>query len=355
MKATDARHIEVSVIVPVYNAGKYIDRCISSLVNQQTTWDFELLLIDDGSKDNSLDLLKELEQRDCRIHVISQANKGPSAARNYGLREALGNYVVFIDSDDWVEPHYIDGLRNAVGTDDYGLIIEGYLCEKPEGIIDNVEKPQTYHPWEYHLMIKDRELYRKGYVCGKLYNLSLIKNHNLAFDEDVFYSEDLIFLFSYLCYAKYVRFIDDCGYHYDMTHPNTQIQRYHAYENELKGYRSLKRAVANLKIKYQISDEQLKPTTDWVVYFAMRTIKTMYRPGVHHLNYNVRQMHLLNDWEDSNLELLNSKSDSFHGIDKIIYICLRDKRTVILDLFLTLFFFCRYSFIGKLYMKYICK
>lgn len=104
---------EISVIVPVYNTEKYLDRCIRSIINQ-TFSDFELILVDDGSKDNSGFICDEWEKKDSRIKVIHQKNAGAGAARNAGLRVAKGEYIGFIDSDDWIEPQMYEVMYNAI-------------------------------------------------------------------------------------------------------------------------------------------------------------------------------------------------------------------------------------------------
>lgn len=104
---------EISVIVPVYNTEKYLDRCIRSIIDQ-TFSDFELILVDDGSKDNSGFICDEWEKKDSRIKVIHQKNAGAGAARNAGLSVAEGKYIGFIDSDDWIEPEMYQVLYNAM-------------------------------------------------------------------------------------------------------------------------------------------------------------------------------------------------------------------------------------------------
>lgn len=103
----------VSVIVPVYNAEKYIETCISSVLNQTFT-DFELILIDDGSEDESGHICDEYATKDTRIRVFHKENGGPSAARNSGLNVAQGEWILFLDSDDWIVPESLQLLMSEV-------------------------------------------------------------------------------------------------------------------------------------------------------------------------------------------------------------------------------------------------
>ena len=102
----------ISIIVPVFNAAQYLQECLDSILSQSFN-DFELILIDDGSTDNSLSICQSYERRDSRIKIISGPNQGVSAARNKGLNVACGEWITFVDPDDWVEPTHVSTLYNA--------------------------------------------------------------------------------------------------------------------------------------------------------------------------------------------------------------------------------------------------
>ena len=104
---------KVSVIVPVYNTEKYLERCIDSIISQSFK-DFELILINDGSKDKSLSIMKEYAKKDKRIKVFDQNNKGPAITRNFGINKSKAKYVMFIDSDDYIDDNYIQDYYNAI-------------------------------------------------------------------------------------------------------------------------------------------------------------------------------------------------------------------------------------------------
>lgn len=99
----------VSIIIPVYNSEKYIDRCINSIVNQ-TYKDIEIILIDDGSSDRSIDIINNYVNKDNRIKVYTQKNAGPSSARNYGLDVSTGDYVMFVDADDYIDKTMVEEM-----------------------------------------------------------------------------------------------------------------------------------------------------------------------------------------------------------------------------------------------------
>ena len=110
----------VSVIVPVYNKEDVLSRCLNSIKNQSYTY-FEVLLVNDGSKDKSLPILKQYENNDDRFHVVDKVNGGASSARNVGLDYARGEYICFVDPDDYIESHYIERLYNAIQQADMAV------------------------------------------------------------------------------------------------------------------------------------------------------------------------------------------------------------------------------------------
>ena len=124
----------ISVIVPVYNAEKYLHRCIDSVLAQTYT-DFELLLIDDGSKDQSGEICDEYAQKDARVRVFHQENGGVSSARNLGLDNAKGEWVTFVDSDDWAKPYYIEHLVASIDGADL-VVAYATICKKDENAVE---------------------------------------------------------------------------------------------------------------------------------------------------------------------------------------------------------------------------
>ena len=123
-------HTYISIIVPVYNTEKYLNRCVDSILNQTFT-DFELILVDDGSPDNCGKICDEYKEKDRRVRVIHKPNGGLSDARNAGIEWALNNsdseWISFIDSDDWVHPNYLDFLLRAAEQNNTSVSICGFL------------------------------------------------------------------------------------------------------------------------------------------------------------------------------------------------------------------------------------
>ena len=112
---------KVSIIIPVYNAEKFLDKCIESLQNQ-TYKNLEFVFVDDGSKDNSVNILKKYAKKDKRIKIIRQKNAGPGPARNNGMKQSTGDYLTFVDSDDTINPDYIEQLMTHIKDNDMETI-----------------------------------------------------------------------------------------------------------------------------------------------------------------------------------------------------------------------------------------
>ncbi len=208
----------VSVIVPVYNVEKYLGKCLDSIVNQ-TLKDLEIICVNDGSPDGSLKILKEYAAKDCRIKIINKKNGGLSSARNAGLKHATGDYVGFVDSDDWIEPKtyeaaYLAVKNNNVEMVSWGanIVAEDGDSQTSEMVIDSKRyheiKLTGLHDWSY-------ELYNKSTVTvwNKLFKLSLIKDKKIYFPEGLLH-EDNEFIAKYLIYCKKVCYLDKYYYNY---------------------------------------------------------------------------------------------------------------------------------------------
>ena len=123
-------NISLSIIVPVYNVENYLIRCLDSLVNQ-TLKEIEIICINDGSKDNSLNILEEYAKKDSRIIILNQENAGLSAARNAGMEIAKGEYIGFVDSDDWVDLDFFEKLYIAAKNNDCDIAVADFIREHP--------------------------------------------------------------------------------------------------------------------------------------------------------------------------------------------------------------------------------
>ncbi len=200
---------KISVIVPVYNVEQYLSRCIDSILVQSFT-DFELLLIDDGSTDKSGIICNEYAKTDKRIKVFYKKNGGVSSARNFGIDQAICDYIVFVDSDDYLHVDYLSNLIRydadivICGKTDFGSSSETYKYEKIKVDRENIGRYLSR-------LIAESPI---GVPWGKLFKHEIINKNNIKFDESLFVGEDHVFVQEYLIHCQSIQFIDYTGYNY---------------------------------------------------------------------------------------------------------------------------------------------
>lgn len=209
----------VSIIVPVYNTERFLATCIESII-AQTYDNFELLLIDDGSKDGSLSLCQSYEKRDNRIKVFSFPNGGPSVTRNRGLDIVSGEYVCFIDSDDYVSKWFIEDLYSGIlkGAD-VSVILDTRVSEKQRNIFKKAKRSRNLAHIEYDKTHAMRVLFSGKKFglgpCNKMFKSEIFKGENkIRFNEEIFYSEDVPFLYDVFIRAERVVLYPKVNYAY---------------------------------------------------------------------------------------------------------------------------------------------
>ncbi|MCI9149327.1 MAG: glycosyltransferase [Lachnospiraceae bacterium] len=207
--------IKISVVVAVYNAKEYLEKCIKSICGQ--TWkNLEILLVDDGSTDGSGELCDILAQQDARIHVIHQKNCGVSETRNAGIRRSTGRYIAFVDSDDYLEKEYVEMLVDQSCLDSMAIV--GYYIDiEKEGIIR--KRPVTAGK-ELIRILDERQvakIYQLGLfsvVWNKLYETKILKD-GVFFEKGISLGEDLIFNLNYMSRkGREYRIVNRPLYHY---------------------------------------------------------------------------------------------------------------------------------------------
>lgn len=201
----------VSIIIPVYNAEEYLINCLDSVVNQIYE-NMEIILVNDGSIDDSGMICNEYAEKDCRIKVIHKANRGVSHSRNIGIKNANGQYILFIDSDDSIDNDYVYVMIKAAVYNNSDLVIS---CI--EDVYENNSKIRQINTTALtNNFVKDykilKDLLRAPYV--KLYKKDILERNNIKFPEDMKLSEDQVFNFQYYSKIKNYKFINYCGYKY---------------------------------------------------------------------------------------------------------------------------------------------
>lgn len=205
----------VSIIIPVYNIEDYLPQCLDSLLKQKYA-NYKIILVDDGSDDSSSDLCDEYSEKDKRISVFHLCNGGVSKARNVGIEHSSGEYITFIDGDDWVDPDYLEQLIFQIESNQADISAVGYIEE-------NGHKQRTVTPFdECRIMsglesmnyIGDSKRPWVGFAWGKLYRLDLLKQNHLEFDPDISICEDSLFNSMAMIHADKVVISAEALYHY---------------------------------------------------------------------------------------------------------------------------------------------
>lgn len=203
----------ISIIIPIYNTEDYIERCVRSIQNQ-TYKHFELILVNDGSKDNSLEICRYLEKQDDRIIVLNRDNGGASAARNTGLIYVHGLYVVFVDSDDYVSPSYLENLYLAAKQGNYDIV----QCNLKSTVEMNMQLDRIiYKSTDVKEVTKVEALNKRKYkvsVCGKIYHSCIFKY--FRFQEGIIYEDDASY-YVFVDRAKKLAILNETLYFYFMS------------------------------------------------------------------------------------------------------------------------------------------
>lgn len=256
----------VSIIIPSYNAARYLPKCIESIINQSYK-NLEILIIDDGSTDNSYQICNNYADHDNRIRIISSENKGPANARNIGLKNSRGEFISFVDADDFIEENTLS------------LLIRGYHQSKADLIIGNfrkikngVNEERRDIPLLENTLLNKKDLidYARLYLkrpnkhllfafsWGRLFKSDIIKKHDISFNSQLHTFEDVAFNFDYLKHTKNVFFLKEAVYNHT-TYDNYSSATTSISDNpeRLLGYQKALENISNF-LKGHIEDNQIE-------------------------------------------------------------------------------------------------
>lgn len=204
--------IKVTICVPTYNAAKYLNRCIDSLI-KQTLRDIEIIIINDGSTDNTAEICESYAKLDSRIRIIHLQNSGSAVARQVALNNAKGEYIIVCDSDDWVEASMYEKLYLKAKETNADLIYSGTYFNYPNG--REIKKLPTVYPTNskdlIHAILNHRIL---PSTCNKLIKLKFIKDNKISYTPQINVGEDLLFILKIAKYPIKIAYVNDAFYHY---------------------------------------------------------------------------------------------------------------------------------------------
>ncbi|WP_047983984.1 glycosyltransferase family 2 protein [Ornithinibacillus californiensis] len=267
----------ISIIVPVYNTEQYLEKCLLSIINQ-TIKCIEIIIIDDGSTDRSGSICDDFVKRDKRIKVIHTENNGPATARNKGIALSSGQYLGFVDSDDWIEETMYADLYYTCISKNADIAVIG-LRE----ITDKGEKIRDYIPNSVDLS----EILKRAYPCNKLFKKDLFINNNLLFEEGIFY-EDLELIPKLFVKANKVSKVTKISYNYVKRPFSTTTTRDDKIIDNLRAYVKIKKYLIKENL-YEIYSEDFEKSLS---YFKKYYINILYDYSTMFLLRNMKSINL---------------------------------------------------------------
>lgn len=258
--------IKVSVIIPVFNTEKYISKCLSSLVNQ-TLDDIEIICVNDGSTDNSLEIIEKIANNDARIKIINQEHKKQGAARNAGLRIAEGEYIGFVDSDDWIDLNYYEMLYNTAKKYDADIALATNVRIGNGKTKKRLEITEEKMAETLQEKIDIGNQVKNPCPTNKIYRNSMLKENNIIWPEGVF-CEDKLFTIQAIYYANKIVTVPDVNYYY-FRNPNSTVHT--KSEKHTLDKNNAKKAVLNFlrEQNAQIRDKEFWAITDQKKFLSL--------------------------------------------------------------------------------------
>ncbi len=274
----------ISIIVPVFNAEKYLNNCLNC-INKQTYQNFEVILVDDGSSDKSLEVLSEWSEIDGRYRFYHKENGGVSSARNEGLTQSTGDYICFVDADDQLAPTYLEELYRAIGDE-----VDSSMCGfKKIDLLSHEDCEIVPKKGIESLEENLKGFYDAGstdwqrYLWNRMFKKSVIMKASLQFREDIYYKEDGLFVVQYLCASNgLVGCVDKVLYYYYRNKTGAMSKTWHYFDkniiSNLKAHQQIIKVIRERKLPEEINNkaiEQAKAACNWI-YSIMIQCKSFH-------------------------------------------------------------------------------
>lgn len=266
----------ISIIVPIYNAAQYLEQCLSSICGQ-TYADIEVIIVDDGSSDGSLAICERFQKQDSRVMVIHKENGGPVSARKLGISHASGEYIAFVDGDDWIEPNMYERMYHMITSQNVDVVMCGRYedtgdIHKPvfHGIPAGKYDKEALLKDVYPRMIVNESFFEWGVFPGewdKLFRKESIYSFQMDVDDRIVMGDDAACVYPSLLNADSIYIMDECLYHYRQT-TNSVVKRPQDHAKEREQFRILYRSV-NAQLEKYISIYDLRPQWKKYVLFLM--------------------------------------------------------------------------------------
>lgn len=267
---------EISVIVPVYNAELYLERCVNSILGQSFL-DFELILMDDGSTDNSPEICDAMGEKDPRIRVIHKQNTGVSDTRNQAIRLACGKYVAFVDADDYIAEKMLELMYKELHNHNCDLVMCNYYIDSGGKLTPAKMKYEL--SYDTKTDVKNRLLQRYYEtdqvglysLCNKLFRRSLIANHQIEMNVELAIAEDAWFVFDYLKVCSSVRYVSVPLYYY-YQNPNSAMHRVRLDQYEKWVYTRKRLLAENENLQFKLDYQKFYSEFCYKVCIYLRSL-----------------------------------------------------------------------------------
>lgn len=277
----------ISVIIPIYNAEKYLEKMLNSIINQSME-DIEIILINDESEDCSLRICRKYEKIDHRIKIIDKKNEGVSQARNAGIDIATGEFIMFLDADDWVDPNICEDMYKSIKEQNADMCFCNHIMEydnrsvecnfvleqevvQGEEIKNGIILPLIES--ERKDILHDKASFRGPW--GKLFKRDIIIKNNIRFNSKLSIGEDLIFNFEYLKYVNKVVMLNKNLYHYRI---NNESALFKYKKDSWKVYGTLLREIEKYLIQYYDANEYAKRLNKLKIKYLLICVRNEMNP-----------------------------------------------------------------------------
>ena len=301
-----------TIIVPVYNAGDFLHRGVDSILNQNFR-DFELVLVNDGSTDQSFDICNTYAKLDSRIKVFTQKNAGVSSARNLGIRNATGDFITFVDSDDFVGESFLKNFSEVLNKESYDLVISGFTLyfendtkKNSVKFLENVNLEKTKSVGQK--ITKAEMSYLLSGPFAKIFRREIISDNNIFFDINFHFGEDAIFNHTFLQHLTSVQIINTVEYYYVQSERDSLVKRKYPYQKTMDYIKVLTGLRLNTKDRFDIEG---KLYVDFLekekTLYTISALESMYVPA-YKISAKIRKSIIKKEISQLNLKLLPTTS-----------------------------------------------
>ncbi len=270
----------ITIIIPVYNSEDTLSRCIDSILSQ-TFHDWELLLIDDGSSDKSGEICDRYAVKDQRIQVFHKKNGGVSSARNIGLDHAKGEWITFVDADDFIKKLYLAHLLEH-SQKQVDLVISYAEIYNGDDIIQKESYPaKLVDDANFESMFIENDMHWHTSPWSKLYKRNIIEEYHLRFCEGMHIGEDAVFLYSYMLYSNKIYISHDTDYNYFAYVAGSLTKRVNLLASEILAYNQIRSIVESMIFQKSIKDPTALNNLNWLIAsYQRRILSALYHNKV---------------------------------------------------------------------------